>query len=574
MTIVLKRFEERLRKCLEKEKKLSADEIRAFFNRHRKKNGTLSWSFFQLGTNESFSDDARSEKEKRADEIAKKTLAKILVQEDTSSIMEYQAYSNLLVDILEQYKENKNQRDYHPNIAKQTAERVEELLDLSILFNQKYSCLINPLTLSKSQLEKNQIEAIAWLDANVPDYELSAYQRETHQIPEKTDIPGAEIAQNKTEEFNLYRLLTWFLRQLLLLLPQEEKVRNETEKKNRYRLFLARVWRLLRLVILFSENEYYGQLMLLANPLASMLIIYAGTLFFFPRLIANISTISRHVIPGDWMTEAEKELGWRLRLNAQWMRLWPNISNDTAWITNGVLLLTCFSGALLPLAIFLAVASSTYDFVMASLRFALSTYRFHQLTKEYNGLSSDPLMPDYLKKLEYNIQQDKRMLYLALLNFGIIMIGMGLALPWLILLNPALPLVGAVMAVFITFVNFGTRDYFVKQRNDAEKALNGELSSLLVGPQVIDVPVKSETSVTEKITKSIASMLSFSIFSPRSSSPNGIPTNFSGQYHNNDKIVDESLGINKQISSESLLNGGYTTTGLQLDSPTSYNLGQ
>jgi hypothetical protein len=545
MTIVLKRFEERLEKCLEKEKKLAADEIRAFFNRHRKTNGTLSWSFFQLGTNESSSDDARSTEEKRADEIAKKTLARILVQEDTSSIMEYQAYSNLLIDILEPYKKNQNQLDYYPDLAEKTAERVEELLDLSILLNQKYSCLINPLTLSKSQLEKNQSKAIAWLDANVPGYTLTAYQRTIHQIPEKTDIPGAG------------------------------KVRNKTEGTNRYRLFLARFWRLLRLVVLFSENEYYGQLMLLANPLASMLIIYAGTLFFFPRLIANISTISKHVIPGDWMTEAEKELGWRLRLNAQWMRLWPNVSNDTAWIINGVLLLTYFSGALLPLAIFLAVASSTYDFVMASLRFALSTYRFHQLTKEYNGQTSDPLMPDYLKKLEYNIQQDKRMLYLALLNFGIIMIGMGLALPWLILLNPALPLIGAVMAVFITFVNFGTRDYFVKQRNDAEKALNEELSSLLVGPQVIDVPVKSEPSVAEKITKSFVSMLS--IFSPRSSSPTGIPENFSAQYdkdRNNDKIDDQSLGMNKQISSESLLNGGYTTTGLQLDSPTSYNLGQ
>jgi hypothetical protein len=555
MTIVLKRFEERLRKCLEKEKKLSADEINAFFKRHRKANGTLSWSFFQLGTNESSSENKGFEEAKRADNIAKKTLAKILVQEDTSSIMEYQAYSHLLVDILKQYKENEKQLDYCPNLAKQTAERVEELLDLSILLDQKYSCLINPLTLSKSQLQKDQIKAIAWLDANAPDYTLSAYQRETHRIPEKTDIPGAG------------------------------KVRNKTEGFNRYRLFLARFWRLFRLAILFSENEYYGQFMLLANPLASMIIIYVGALYFSFRLIANILTISKHVIPGNWMTKDEEELGWLLRLNAQWMRLWPNVSNDTAWITNGVLLLTYFSGALLPFAIFLAFASSAYDFVMASLRFALSTYRFHQLTKKYNGQTSDPLVKQYLDKLENNIQQDKRMLYLALLNFGVVMIGMGLALPWIILLNPALPLVGAVMALFITFVNFGTRDYFIKQRNNADKVLSNELSSLLATPQTSEISVKNDpvtvtvepppsASVTEKITKSIVSMLSFSIFSPRSSSPNGIPTNFSGQCHNNDKIADQSLGMDKQISSESLLNGGYTTTGLQLDGPTSYNLGR
>ena len=496
MTLVLKRLEKRLQKEIPQEQYNSLP---------RNKDGTLSWSFFEHKS------DGKHLNNISENNPATKAFFKILVIEDASLVLEYNTARSLLIGILQKYNEtieiNKNNPStetlqHVTQLKIETIALVDELLQLSILLDQKYCHLINPTILSKQQLEKDQERYNAWLEANTTDHKTVRYQ-----APVKQDVIWARV------------------------------VRLWTEWINRYRLFIARDWRFQRLLIPFVNDANYGRLILLANPLVVLFLTYAGAIFFIPRLIMNILTLLKHVIPGSWMTPEEIQLGWFTRLNAQWMRLWPNISNDTAWITNGILLSFYFVGQLLPFVVFLSVGILSYDLVMAGLRFNLDTHRFNQLIQEYDPIKeSDPMMEQYLDHLKNTIAHEKQLLHLALFNFTILLIGMSLALPWLLVLSPALPLIGAVMAVLITFINFGGRDYLSNQRNLHFKAWD----ELLPLPIKTDVPVDvivEPIAVVEPHHQQVSSVIinkftsAFSSFfnQPRSKSPRGITTNLSGQ---------------------------------------------
>lgn len=544
MSIVLKRLEKRLMKSLEQT--LNSEDLEKFKSNNRKNDGksewALSWLFFRLGDSggkdfeKNLKDDIKT-----INNIARKALSKILVEEDASLNMEYGAFRGFLKASLESYSKTQtnNSTDnpiyqYMPllvqstDTTKQITNQVCELFDLSMLLDQKYTYLINSATMTKEILRTAQTDAIAWLS--------------THATDEYPDRHKLLYARKETIETDV---------------PRSTVVREITDKTNKYRLFLARFWRFLRILIAYLQNAYYSSLMLLANPLASIVILYAAIGFFIPRMITTISDLFKHVVPGYWMSAEEKELGFWLRFNAQWMRLWPNASNDAAWITNGVLQLVYFVGALLPFVIFLSVATSAYDFSMACLRFAFSSYRFDKLNQEYKNLSSSEQPMDvYLTHLGNKINQEKHMLYLNLLNFFVLLVGMALALPWIVLFNPVLPLVGAVMAVFITIVNFGTRDYFDNKKRQAALQFNLELSELL-NPKPIEVqsvskpkpPITTEndtnpvsaTNTTSNSTLIIKLSSSFSqFFYPAQRSPTSINRNLSAQNMRKNSF-DESL---------------------------------
>lgn len=459
MSIVLKRLEKRLIQSLKQEFEETPDDLDWFEKNNRKSDGSLSWFFFRLGkSNDSDFEKNLTEKQKDINGVARKALSKILVQEDASLSMEYGAYRSFLRSSLQVYHDELTAgADYSPKNTEETTHQVYELLDLSILLEQKYTYLINPTTITIERLQKDQKEAISWLGNH--GYGIGKINNSYPLIDKttvaiKTDLPGSAT------------------------------VRDITEKTNKYRLFLARFWRFLRLFVAYLQNSYYTGLMFLANPIASMTILYVAIVFFIPRMITTISNLLKHVFLNKNMSKEEKELGFWLRFNAQWMRLWSDASNDAAWITNGILQLVYFVGPLLPFVIFLSVATCAYDLATACLRFALRTYQFDQLTQEYRNISSyEQPMDSYLIHLNNRITQEKRMLYLNVFNFFVLFVGMGLALPWIIVFNPVLPLVGAVMAVFITLVNFGAREHFKNKGNKAAQQFNTELSNLLLAPK-------------------------------------------------------------------------------------------
>lgn len=549
MSIVLKRIETRLIEALKQ--KLSDDDLQWFRENNSKTDKSLSWFFFRLGTHSLNFERHLTDEQKRINTIARKALSEILVKEDASLSMEYLAFRRYLKSSLEIYRDGKSEEsndltqtsvnnpiheyasvntdeaDYFPATTEAITEQVYELLDLSILLDQKYSHLINPTVVSKELLTKDRENAIKWLQVNAIDALDEQYDT-PYTAPEvvKKDVPGIGLARNFTEFFN------------------------------KYRLFLARSWVLIRRLVVFLQNSYYNSLLLLANPLASMIILYVAIGFFIPRMITTIASLCKHVIPGSWMSEEEKELGFLLRLNAQWMRLWPNASNDAVWITNGLLQLLYLVGPLLPFVIFLSVATCAYDFAMASLRFALSSYRFYQLTNEYHKIAPNDLyMKDYLDNhLSNRIKQEKYFLYLGLLNFFVLMVGMGLALPWIILFNPALPLVGAVMAVTITVVNFGTQKYVTKHRADAAEQFNQELSLLLAPPSkplVVDETPPSSSPLMGSLSQIFKTPLLF--FRPatpaRAPTPVTITTNLSDEYS---PISTSTPAIVKKYSNSSI----------------------
>ena len=167
------------------------------------------------------------------------------------------------------------------------------------------------------------------------------------------------------------------------------------------------------------------------------------------------------------MSEGEVSLGWQRRLSIQWARLWPNIMNDVAWISNGALLFFLFTGPMLPMAIFLAVSIQFYDLFFGSLQAYLGITQLNALEEEYKRTLSTmgdqdldkSLMEEYFASLQQRITLQRYQLYRLPLNFSALFSGMCLALPFFVACSPWLPAMGAALAVVVTVLNFGSLSY-------------------------------------------------------------------------------------------------------------------
>ena len=436
MTIVLKRLERRLEK----------ESTKQSFTLPKDNSGALNWSIFRQ----------KNKGTQPADDNHKAITAfhQILVKEDMNLVSEYIALCNLLILKLNAYNQVSSEQ-----LKKDSIAIVEELHELTVQLEEKYCHLLNQGALTKARLETDRARYEHWL--------------KTH-----ADITKEPIILSLPPKKN-----NWITELILWL----------TIWTNPARLFLARDWRFLRQVDPFIHDKNFSEWMLSANVPVSLALTYLGCIFFIPRLIFNTLTIMKHVVPGFWMDEAEKDLGWWTRFNAQWMRLWPNMTNDTAWITNGALLTFYLVGQLFPNVIFLTVIVLLYDLIMAGSRWWLDRHRYEQLINDHQLNDTDPLKDEYLTQLQNTLDREKKLLNIALANFGLLFLGMCLVLPWLVTLSPLLPLISASMAVAITLFNFGSRQYLLKQPSMDLKAWH----DLLPLPKPDNAPETATAKLSE-----------------------------------------------------------------------------
>ena len=501
MTIVLKRLEGRLEKESQKQS----------FKLPRDDKGALSWSIFRQ----------KNKGTQLTDNNYKAITAchKLLVKEDMNLVLEYTALCNLLILKLKAYDKDRSEQLKGNVIA-----LIEELHELTIQLEEKYCHLLNQGALTKTRLETDRARYEQWLKIHA----------NTIKEPIILSLPP-----KKNHWFN--DLILWI-----------------TIWTNPARLFLARDWRFLRQLDPFIHDKNFSNWMLTANTPVSLGLTYLGCVFFIPRLIFNTVTLVKHVVPGFWMDDAEKDLGWWTRLNAQWMRLWPNMTNDTAWITNGALLSFYLVGQLLPFTIFLTVIVLFYDLAMAMSRWGLDTYRYNQLIKTHQTNEIDSLDHEYLTQLKGTIDREKKLLYIALVNFGLLFVGMCLVLPWFITLSPLLPLISASMAVAITLFNFGSRQYVLKQPSMDLKAWD----TLLPLPKPDILPEEEATTkISEDDQSTAPSTTNIGRCNKKQSSKNQsfldtITHTLSGIFHSSDSPVSVVLKEAKAPFNDALDNIG------------------
>jgi hypothetical protein len=270
-------------------------------------------------------------------------------------------------------------------------------------------------------------------------------------------------------------LLKEGLRQILILLEPfidrfSTNIRSYTGMLNFPRLMVVRIRRILMTLLPILKNiENYAKFINLIDPFFGPVLNYLSWIFYFPRLIVNLFLLFKHLIPGSWLSEEEKQLGWFIRLQTQLQRRWFELFNDSAWFIGG--LLGCFFlvGGLSPVGMYLTISLFLYDVVLAGIRAYIELSRLNTLRTEYTELALTSLNEDptflegiasYQKHLEQSYSYEQKRMGLSIASTIALFLGMLFAIP--AISNPIVPLVGACLIVMITLLTYLIGKYWVE----------------------------------------------------------------------------------------------------------------
>lgn len=249
-----------------------------------------------------------------------------------------------------------------------------------------------------------------------------------------------------------------------------QTVRKYTVATNAPRLFLVRVRRLLDMCVpLVAHADKYCRFVNGLNTVAKPFFGYLAWIFFIPRLFVNLFLLFKHVIPGTWMDDKEKEMDWLYRLHAQLQRRWFELANDSVWMVAGILACFVWTGPLVWVGIYVNAALYIYDVGTAAIRAGLEITRMKNLALEYEALYKKATgeerkqIVNFQAHLQRRISFEQKKLLLSVINTTALAIAIGTTLPF-VLVNPLIPLIGAAALVLITIVAYAALKWLESQK--------------------------------------------------------------------------------------------------------------
>lgn len=255
----------------------------------------------------------------------------------------------------------------------------------------------------------------------------------------------------------------------------EQIIQSETQAWNFTRQILQRARRLLVVAgYFFSDIESYKNTIQCLDYVAKPIISYLTWLFFLPRLVLNSYLCAKHVIPGFWMQQQEKDLGVLSRLSLQLQQHGFEFVNDAMWVGVGLLNGFVLIGAWSPLALYASIALQSVDVLMRSIKMHLRLSPLERAVSQYQnllrkeGISAEEKqsIATHLAKLSERMQYEQKQLLLSVVGSAIILASLLIALP-VLAIHPLIPLIGATSAVLSSFVY-----YFMNESQKQTKPLS------------------------------------------------------------------------------------------------------
>ena len=365
----------------------------------------------------------------KQDPTKKHAAIKLLLEEDSSLCLEYTTTRALLLKTL--------------SSSPVDEDKAIDLIKRAILLAD-ILCINNIGRINKTLLEEHLALYEAWLK------------------------PSAVKESQPANNDDLWQ--TWFCEQIQWLNAQLT-----TENLIFPRLFFLRNRRLAVLLApVISEFLNYSSWVLWADAFVAPVLAHLGYLFFLPRLYSNLITLQNQI------TFQDNELDLT-HLNAQWNRLWPNVTNDFAWAISGAFMCFILIGSLQPWGIYLSVGMQFYDVLMASIRAHYELSRLEALAE----LSKQQQPDAYVEQFEKVMQCEKNGLYLSFNNATALLLAISLALPTAAAIHPMLLIVGSVISVFTTLYNRTCRNGI----NEENAAFTAGLDDLLREGRSRAIPV-------------------------------------------------------------------------------------
>lgn len=373
------------------------------------------------------------------------------------AIILQQLLSSVFNDRPSPYDKNTNTWVFNQKTSKKNAVFFRQLVKEHHSLQFEYSVLCSQLAHDKT-ITLQQIE-LALLMAGLLEHVYCYYlviPREVMRIRGEQaiyrDLLQLALAKPKPNHASLFASKT---------------IRELTVSSNWPRLFLLRVRRLLLTINPLTVNlPGYRQFINGMEHYTDPVIPYVSWIFFIPRLLTNLCLTAKHVIPGAWMGEHERNLGWQTRFNAQMSRRWFELGNDSVWFTFGLIGCFVLTGVLAPISFYIGVGCQAFDVMLASVRAHVELSRLTKIEEKYtNMLAQDSIQPadreqieGFLFHLQRRIAHEKKRVYLSVINNCVLLLTVILILP-LFVSTPVIPLLGAILSVLNTILCYSAMKY-------------------------------------------------------------------------------------------------------------------
>ncbi|KTD72562.1 hypothetical protein [Legionella tucsonensis] len=291
------------------------------------------------------------------------------------------------------------------------------------------------------------------------------------------DIPR-EVLRLRAQQ-NLYREL---LAELIPSFPPKPKelpgnfsftqeLRNTILDINLWRLLIVRSKRALDLLALVhTKSQSYLRFIKIIDTAMDPFLMHLAWFFWLPRLVVNFYSLFKHTIPGWWMDEHEKSLGWEVRFSAQIKRRYFEFGNDIVWVGSGLINTFYLTGALAPFAFYVSLAVFAFDVLWAITRAYIELSRLNELRSQYEAMldsagsrKEQKQIRDHLETIDKEIALEQFRLGSHVATTVFIFLGMCMALP-VFAVNPILPFIGALILVTICIINFSLTEEVTKRR--------------------------------------------------------------------------------------------------------------
>lgn len=362
---------------------------------------------------------------------------------------------------------------FSESIRKLGPDFYRKVVPLHLVLNLEYSLLGQQLRAKfLSEQLVNQEEIVEQLISALMMAELLEHIYQYYLI-----VPR-EVARLRQQQA-LYREL---LADIVQPLPNHSKsvvvnssfsqdVRNTTVFLNLYRLLFIRSKRAFDVIAtLGTVSESYRNFVKILDKCTDPILAHLAWVFFVPRLSVNLFLLLKHTLPGPWMGDEEKSLGWRVRFNAQMQRRWFELCNDSIWLTAGLMNRFVLTGALAPFALYVSIACFAIDIVLSVTRAYIELSRLYELQKQYTFMLTQTSSVAEQRKIKAHLDAIDNQLNFEWLRLGshmmttsAIFLSMAVAAP-ILAFNPLIITIGALCLVAVCFINFALFQIIDEQR--------------------------------------------------------------------------------------------------------------
>lgn len=193
----------------------------------------------------------------------------------------------------------------------------------------------------------------------------------------------------------------------------------------------------------------------------SPIIKFYMLLLFIPRTVSNLWILGKHVLPGAWMEEKERSLGWQDRLHIQLKRRGFQLGDDLVWFVVNVSICFITVGPLSHWAMPMLMGQQIIEVFCRAAKAIVEVAPLIELRNHYLSLlkkndldkSGKLEIKHYLAYLDNRIDHEIKNLTLSVINSTTILVLTMLALS-LFSAYPLIPIISSGMIVAVTLIYY------------------------------------------------------------------------------------------------------------------------